>query len=421
MHRFTATIRISAFLFLGFICVGSPAARAQTYTVLHDFTGVLNSAEPAAGLTPAGTGIFYGTTYGMGQDFEGTVFQLRHTGGNWVVQTIASGLDFPVGRVVVGPHGDLYGVTGGGQCGNGLFYCGGVYRLQLACSNPTCPWVFSSLYQFQGSIDGAEPHAVDPVFDQAGNLYGTTLFGGTTGNGVVFKLTPPVGGGNGAWSETPIYSFTGGSDGREPFSGVIFDSAGNLYGTTAHGGLSDNGTVFKLSPSGSGWVLQTLHTFQGGTDGQQPFGGLIFDQLGNLYGTTAGAGTGGGGTVFELSPSGGGWTFSVVYGLPGVPNHGPFESLTMDVAGNLYGTTAVEGTYDSGSVFKLAPNNGSWSYTDLYNFSYDNGSIGSPKGAEPMCSVTLDASGNLYGTAYIGGLQSMNCPAGCGVVWEITP
>jgi uncharacterized repeat protein (TIGR03803 family) len=277
-------------------------AQAQTFTVLHYFAGGEDGAEPVAGLTPDGTGGFYGTTTG-GADSTGTVFQLRHTGGNWVVKTLVSGLDRPEGRVVSGPHGNLYGTTSGAQCYSGYFYCGGVYSLRQACSNANCPWLVSNLYQFGGLGDGANPGKVDPVFDQAGNLYGTTFGGGASGNGVVFKLTPPVDGGPGEWTETPIYSFTGGSDGRFPQSGVIFDSPGNLYGTTQNGGAYDAGTVFKLSPSGSGWVIQTLYTFQGGNDGQFPVGGLIFDGFGNLYGTTTGAGVAEGGTVFELRPA----------------------------------------------------------------------------------------------------------------------
>ena len=405
-------------LMYGLTMTAGRIAQAQTFTVLHDFTGGEDGAEPAAGLTPDGTGNFYGTTTGSGADSTGTVFQLRHTGGNWVVKTLVSGLDRPEGRVVFGPHGNLYGTTSGAQCYSGYFYCGGVYSLRQACSNANCPWLVSSLYQFGGLGDGANPGTVDPVFDQAGNLYGTTFGGGASGNGVVFELSPPADGGLGAWTETPIYSFTGGSDGQFPASGVIFDSAGNLYGTTESGGDNYHGTVFELSPSGSGWAIQTLYTFQGGSDGQSPFGGLTLDQFGNLYGTTTAGGAGGGGTVFKLSPSGGSWTFSVLYGLPGFV--GPWNTLLMDAAGNLYGTTVAGGTYGTGSVFKLTPGNGGWSYTDLFNFKFRDGDV-NLTGYQPLSSVTLDTGGNLYGTAYLGGLTSPTCYPGCGLVWEITP
>jgi uncharacterized repeat protein (TIGR03803 family) len=416
MRRLTALLRISSLSWFAFAYLGISALQAQTFTVLHRFTGGENGAQPVAGLTPDGTGVFYGTTYGT-TDNQGTVYRLKQTGGNWILQTLVSGLEFPAGRVVFGPHGYLYGVTSGGldDCYYSHSTCGEVYSLRPACSNPNCPWMLSVLYQFQGGDDGASPNWVEPVFDQAGNLYGTTQLGGTTGNGVVFKLTPPAGGGDGEWSETPIYSFTDGSDGKWPFGGLIFDSAGKLYGA-AQGGAYEDGTVFQLSPSGSGWVIQTLYTFQGETDGNGPVG-LLFDGFGNLYGTTHTGGGGGGGTVFKLSPSGLGWTFSVLYGLPG--SAGPDACVALDAAGDFYGTTQGGG-YGWGSVFKLTPMNGGWSYTDLFSFN-DRGGVVNLMGAMPEDTVTLDASGNIYGTAAGGGIFNDSCFGECGVIWEITP
>ena len=275
------------------------------------------------------------------------------------------------------------------------------------------------LYQFNSPTgsDGAEP-AFDPVFDEAGNLYGTTAFGGADQWGVVFKLTPPADGGPGEWAETVLYNFTGGNDGEVPGGGVIFDTTGNLYGTTARGGAYGLGTVFELSPSGGGWVLTTLYAFQGGDDGQFPESALIFDGAGNLYGDTSGAGAAGGGTVFKLSPSGNSWTFSVLYGLPGASNEGPVGPVTMDAAGDVYGTTTGDGAFGAGSVFKLTATNGSWVYSDIYDFvSRGPGLIS--KGWRPLGNVTLDASGNLYSTAADGG--TLDCPGGCGVVWKFTP
>jgi uncharacterized repeat protein (TIGR03803 family) len=344
MHRISTLLVLSAWSLTALVAIANQTAQAQTFTVLHRFTGGENGAQPVAGLTPDGAGTFYGTTFGFG-DYQGTVFRLKQTGGSWVLQTLVSGLEFPAGRVVFGPHGYLYGMTSGGpdECYYGHSNCGEVYSLRPACSNPNCPWMLSVLYQFQGGDDGGSPGWVEPAFDQAGNLYGTTQIGGTTGNGVVFKLTPPAGGRGGDWSETPIYSFTDGSDGKWPSGRLIFDSAGNLYGTTPEpGGAYEDGTVFQLSPAGSGWTIQTLYTFQGETDGQDPVGGLISDGFGNLYGTTARAGAAGGGTVFELSPSGMGWSFSVLYGLSG--SSGPDACVTADAAGNLYGTTQSDGT-----------------------------------------------------------------------------
>ena len=416
MRRLTALLRISSLSWFAFAYLGISALQAQTFTVLHRFTGGENGAQPVAGLTPDGTGAFYGTTYGS-TDNQGTVYRLKQTGGSWVLQTLVSGLEFPAGRVVFGPHGYLYGMTSGGldECYYSQSNCGEVYSLRPACSNPNCPWMLSVLYEFQGGDDGAYPSWVEPVFDQAGNLYGTTQGGGTTGNGVVFKLTPPAGGRGGDWSETPIYNFTDGSDGKWPFGGLIFDSAGKLYGA-AQGGAYDDGTVFQLSPSGSGWAIQTLYTFQGETDGKGPVG-LLSDGFGNLYGSTETGGVNGGGTVFKLSPSGTGWTFSVLYGLPG--SAGPDACVTLDAVGNFYGTTQGGG-YGWGSVFKLTPTNGGWSYTDLFSFN-DRGGVVNLMGTMPEDTVTLDASGDIYGTAAGGGIFNDSCFGECGVIWEITP
>jgi uncharacterized repeat protein (TIGR03803 family) len=254
------------------------------------------------------------------------------------------------------------------------------------------------------------------MFDQAGNLYGTTSSGGIQncgylgqGCGLVYQLTPSGGG----WTENVLYSFgTGTNDGSTPVSGVIFDTVGNLYGTNIFGGDSSNcplgcGTVFQLTPSGSGWTENILYNFNfyGGGDGGNPDAGLIFDGSGNLYGATFQRGSGGGGTVFEISSSTG---FRVLYSLTGYG--GPLDSLVMDTVGNLYGTTHQDGLYHSGSAFKLTSSRGGWTYTSLHDFcsrspcsdgAYANG-------------VTLDSNGNIYGTTQSGGAY------GAGVVWEIT-
>jgi uncharacterized repeat protein (TIGR03803 family) len=193
---------------------------------------------------------------------------------------------------------------------------------------------------------------------------------------------------------------------------VIFDQAGNLYGTANRGGTYGWGTVFQLVPSGSGWVENTLYDFTGqGSDGCNPGGGLIFDQSGNLYGATPWCGAYGYGMVFELSPNGnGGWTETVLYSWPTANTYGgPQASLTMDSVGNLYGTTTGDGTYDAGNVFKLTPYMKTWIYTDLHDFT------GGSNGGNPISNVVFDAQGNLFGTATSGGAN------GHGVVWKITP
>ncbi len=247
---------------------------------------------------------------------------------------------------------------------------------------------------------------------QAGNIYGTTYGGGggscPGGCGIVFKLTPAGSG----WTESVIYTFAGGADGASPWAGVTFDHAGNLYGTTTAGGAFGAGTVYELSPSGGGWTKRTLHSFQlSQTDGSAPFAGVIFDPSGNLYGATQYGGSGSGGTVFELSPSGGSWIFTTLYSFNasgGGRAKGPVANLAIDGAGNLYGTTAGDGVHGAGSVFKLTHAGGSWTYTSLHDFT------GGSDGQLPRSNVVFDSSGNLYSTAY-GGVD------GKGVVFEITP
>ena len=217
-------------------------------------------------------------------------------------------------------------------------------------------------------------------------------------------MTPSGGG----WTATEIYS-PGNSNLAAPYGGVVFDNAGNLYGTSSRGGYGQAGNVYRLSPSGSGWKAQSLHQFDG-PDGASPIGGLIIDTSGNLYGTTASSGPGGGGTVFKITFTSGSWTFDTLYSFSACNGLcGPQEKLVMDAAGALYGTTSGGGAYGLGSVFKLTTSNGDWTYTSLHDFA------GGSDGATPYSNVVFDANGNLYGTAYNGGAN------GYGVVWEITP
>jgi uncharacterized repeat protein (TIGR03803 family) len=405
------------------IAISDPM-QAQTYQVIHNFTGGVDGQEPNYGLTIDATGTLYGTTF-EGDTGTGTAYRLVHKSTGWALTTIyvfnitRNGV-IPYSTLVIGRDGKLYGTTGfGGINGPCVAYghtgCGTVYTLQIPitlCHTTYCPWTETPLYKFSGYSDGSNPYGGALVFDQAGNIYGTTFDGGggscPMGCGVVFKLTPA---GGGTWSESVLYSFTGGADGASPWAGVTLDAAGNLYGTTYAGGSSGNGTVYELSPSGSGWTQKTLHSFQRQQDGASPYAGVIFDGSGNLYGATQFGGSGGGGTVFELTPSGGSWTYAVLYsfvGSGGGHNKGPVANLVMDAAGSLYGTTAGEGAYDFGSVFKLTHGTGGWTYTSLHDFT------GGSDGNLPRSNLVFDGSGNLYGTAY-GGAD------GDGVVFEITP
>ncbi len=397
-----------------------PSAQAQTFSVIHTFTGGGDGWWPYAGLTIDQAGNLYGTTSEYGAAYSGTAFEMKRKNGAWIFSTLSdfSGSSLariPQARLIVGPGGALYGTTlygGTGECTE--LGCGSVYSLrppQTICRGINCPWSDSSVYPFPGSGDiGNQPGFVDPVFDAAGNLYGTTIMGGANFDGNVFQLTRS----NGGWTATSIHDFDG-SDGMLPQSGLILDPQGNVYGTAWQGGPNNKGSVYRLTHTGSGWTFETLYAFPNASDGSNPVGALVRDGAGNLYGSTFTGGVNGGGTVFELSPSGGGWNFTVLYSFSGTGyNPGPLVALTLDAAGNLYGTTYLDGAHGFGSVFKLTNNHGSWSHTDLHDFT--NGADGS----YPISEVVMDASGNLYGTASQGGNLHV-CGTGCGVVWEITP
>ncbi len=412
LSRATTAVLVIAMV-LALAVILSPSAQAQTYKVIYNFTGGQDGASPEAGLTMDRAGNLYGTAYEGGGNNRGTVFKLAHKGSGWVFSPLYSftGREdggAPIARVVFGPDGSLYGTTefGGSGCGSG---CGTVFNLKppaTACRTALCAWTLTVLYRFGGLSDGANPGYGDLIFDQAGDIYGTTYFGGNNAQGVVYKLTPS----NGSWTEKSIYLFTGSSDGAYPYSGVVFDKSGNLYGTTYAAGAHGYGSVYELTPSGSDWTENTLYGFQSASDGGKPFGGLVFDDTGTLYGATSSGGPGSGGTAYDLTPSNGSWTFDVLYGFTSSAYQpGPYGSLTFDAAGNLYGTATKDGAHGAGSVFRLTPSGSGWTETDLYDFT------GSSDGGVPYGNVLLDANGNLYGTASQGGTN------GYGVIWEITP
>jgi uncharacterized repeat protein (TIGR03803 family) len=270
---------------------------------------------------------------------------------------------------------------------------------------------FTVLYEFAGyPTDGAGPVG-GLIRDAAGDLYGTTLVGGASGGGVVFKLAP-------TGTETVLYSFTGGADGEFPQAGLVRDAAGNLYGTTSQRGSSacgvGCGTVFKLSLIGTETVL---YSFTGGADGATPYAGLIPDTAGNLYGTTYSGGAHGKGVVFELircSSVASGYEYKVLYSFTGGADGGnPDAALLRDAAGNLYGTAAYGGAGNAGVVFKLSPTG---SETVLHSFSGADGAL-------PHAGLVRDTAGNLYGTTLVGGAATGTCnpPYGCGVVFKLSP
>jgi len=428
-QRATTAALVSAIL-LVLMVFATQSAQAQTFNVLHNFTGEQDGQFPFAGLTMDQAGNLYGTAAKGGAGY-GTVFKLKRSGSSFLFNPLYSfgeGNDGagPTAPVIFGKDGTLYGTTiaGGGSqnggCANFLGYpgCGTVFNLRpypTVCKTALCDWNETVLYRFTGGGDGAGPDGA-LLFDQAGIIYGTAPIGGIdscfgNGCGVVYKLTPS----NGGWVQSVLYSFlgnNGGPDGGVPHSGVVFDRAGNLYGTTYVGGNGNQGgTVFQLTPSGSGWMENQIYVFQRGNDGGNPLAGVIFDSSGSLYGATISYGTGGGGTAFELTPSDGSWALTILHGFVGGNECGgpQYGSLVMDQAGNLYGTTYCDGANNAGSVFKLTPSGGTWMYTSLHDFT------GSNDGGHPVGGVTLDSNGNLYGTASVGGKYNG------GVIWEITP
>lgn len=391
-------------------------AGAQQFSILNSFTGGGAGNWPYAGVTMDHDGNLYGTTgyggvsYVCGQNLGcGLVYKLERHGSGWTLfplYAFKGGSDgyLPASRVVFGPDGALYGTTeAGAGKGCGGSGCGIIYRLTppaTICEAFYCPWTETILHTFNGS-DGSNPIG-DLTFDQAGNIYGTTQGGGSGEFGTVFQLTHA----SGQWVLNTLLNCTFGTGGG-PQSGVIFDQAGNLYGTTNDGGNGE-GVIYELNPVGSQWVETILYAFTDGLDGGNPSGGLIFDAAGNLYGATFGGGAAGRGTVYELEHSGGKWTINPLASFPRTGQGGGtiYASLTWDPAGNLYGVSTGDGPNNNGFVFELSPSNGGWTYTDLYDFP--------ASGGDPYGTLLWN-NGSLIGTTFYGGTD------GLGTVFEVTP
>ena len=378
---------------LGLAAVVIPRAQAQTFKVIHSFTGGSDGGNPLDGFIADSAGNLYGTTNAGGASGYGVVFKITKSGVQSVLYSFVGGTDgeFPEGGLIRDKVGNLYGTT---TAGGGVENSGIVFMVSAA-------GVEQVLYTFTGGTNGATPQA-GLAIDAEGNLYGTTTAGGANGNGIVFKLTKK----GTQWTETVLYTFGTGTDGAIPVAGVILRGT-SLYGTTSAGGAYGYGTIFQLTRSGAAWTETIVHNFEDGDDGAVPYGGLIADKLGNLYGAATEGGSGGGGTIYELSPASGSWTFNVIYSNPGWGISGSFRNVALDASGNLYGTTHCDGANDAGTIYKLTPASGSWTYTSLYVF--EGGSDGLYSFSNPL----LEA-GHLFGTTKQGGGD------GDGVVWEIT-
>jgi len=419
------TLKLGGALLMALLEIPAYAA-AQTSPIirtLYDFAGN-DGSEPVAAVVIGNGEVLYGTTYGGGTSGYGTVFSLTpptSAGGAWtetVLHNFTGGSDGagPEAPVVIGGGGVLYGTThGGGTSGYGTVF---------SLTPPTSPgdaWTEAVLYSFAGGSDGAYPFA-GVVAGKSGALYGTTYGrsdGGPLQSGTVFELVPSASPG-GAWAETVLYNFTGGSDGGNPMGSLVIGRGTTgppvFYGTTSQGGSGadpGNGTVFSLTPPaspGGAWTETVLYEFLGmPSDGLWPQAGVVIGQGGVLYGTTLMGGTGsllGNGTVFSLTPPaspGGSWTETVLYSFTDLG--GPNAAVVIASSGVLYGTTIAGGTYGEGSVFSLtAPVSpgGAWTETLLHSFT------GYKDGGELFGSVVIGKGGVLYGTTYIGGTSWRN-------------
>ncbi len=398
-----------------------PTGAVGQYKVLHRFGKGIDGQGPDAALILDREGNLYGTTSAGGASGGGTVFQLTtNSNGGWTESVLynlpggAAGY-FPFAGLVLDSAGNLYGAASlGGDNSCDIAGCGTIFKLT---ANSNGSWTPSVLHTFTGA-DGDGPYG-SLVFDAAGkNLFGTTIAGGagtecTGGCGVVFELTPNS---DGTWTESVLHSFAG-ADGQAPRAAIVFDAAGkNLFGTTVLGGsgtlcTGGCGVVFELTPNSDGtWTESVLHSFTG-ADGIVPYDALVLDAAGNLYGTTSGGGSSANGVVFKLTPKAdGSWKETVLHNFRDAPCAEPIGGLIFDPAGSLYGTT-WSGASGNGTVFKMIPNsNGGWTFTALHAFA------GMP-GTQPFDSLVLDTAGRLYGTTSACGSDA-GCS---GTVFEVIP
>jgi uncharacterized repeat protein (TIGR03803 family) len=380
---------------------GAHAAQAQTFTVLYSFKGGTDGDNPYAGVITDSAGNLYGTTVqgGTGR-FDcaygcGTVFKLDTAGNETVLhnfgETSADGQSPFFGYLFRDGAGNLYGTTTyGGADGSGT-----IFRVSSTGRESVVP--------FTGGANGGFPYA-GLVADPAGNAYGTTYARGSGcppyGCGTVFKVSS-------AGNVTVLYSFTGGVDGGYPWAGLVRDSADNLYGTTETGGANGAGTVFKVDPAGNESVLYSFCSLPNCADGDSSIAGLVRDNAGNLYGTTLLGGANGAGTVFKVNGAG---QETVLYsfcpgGFPCEDGLNPWAGVVRDSVGNLYGTTLEGGAYGQGTVFEV---NSTSQETVLYSFT------GGADGCNPYAGVTRDSAGDLYGT-------TPYCGTGGGTVFKIAP
>ena len=332
----------------------TPTPNGWVHTVLYSFTGGVDGGEPYKGVTLDRDGNLYGTavTGGSGncEGGCGVIYKLTYRKGTWtqkVVHAFTGGDDGsgPGSRVTVDRAGNVYGMAPTG----GAYGLGTIYRIRPPSSGAL---TFKVIHAFTGGVDGSSGSAGRMIL-RGGRLYGAATTGGSHGSGVVFELTPMA---FGEWDFKTIYTFQGQPDGSFPYGALLFDPSGNIYGTTYYGGANGIGAVYKLSPQPVGeWTEDLIYSFQQGPDGNSPISNLVFDKAGNLYGTTSEGGLGSG-TIFKLSPVGGNWTETVVHAFEGPPDGGfAYNGMVVDVFGNFYGATVHGGENNDGSVYKFTP------------------------------------------------------------------
>lgn len=402
-------IKTAALIFIAVVSTAllTVCAYAQTGTILYSFTGQPDGAYPQSNILLDPKGNLFGTTTSGGANGKGSVYELTPNGNSgWKEGVIYSfnygaGGYLPASGVIRDSKGNLYGtVSYGGALGAGAVF-------ELTQNKKTGVWTEQVIYSFSGGNDGGQPVA-GLIFDKAGNLYGVTSIDGLYGQGVVYELSP----GSGGWTQTVLHQFVSmdPGDGEGPSGALIFDKAGNLYGTTVQGGAAGLGTVFEVSPNGGGgWTEQLLYSFLGGNDGANPSGSSSLLLKGTtLYGVTYSGGSANDGTIFELvySKTKAQWQESVLYTFPGGANGAqPYAGLIADAKGNLYGTTTTGVSGEGGPVFELVKGpKKTWTEQILY--SDFRGSY---------AGLVSDKAGNLYGTAEFYGTNYD------GAVFEVTP
>jgi uncharacterized repeat protein (TIGR03803 family) len=397
-------------LALSLLAGTAAAGEPRTIFTFEDYNGAYADTDVVVG--PDGS--LYGMTVKGGDFNGGTVFQLLPTGaGGWTHVTLhhfTGGPDGgqPYGGVTLDAAGNVYGTTVIGGSGGPCVEDGCGTVFQIR-NNGDGSWTHKVIHDFTGGTDGFG--AGGPVtLDNRGNVYGVTPTGGEYGMGTIFQVRPEP---NGEWTETVIHHFTGGDDGGTGFAGrLLIDNNRTIYGVATVGGAFGVGTVYQLTPAaGGGFTFTTLYAFKGQPDGVFPYGGVVRDAAGNFYGTTYYGGTDGIGVVYRLQLRNGAWTATVLHSFKGgADGASPISTLAFGQDGHLYGTTSEGGTANRGTLFKLTPGpGGTWTESVLYSFK------SLPDGAYPYAGLIPDGNGTFFGATVFGG------PSDDGTIFSFAP